>query len=164
MQKELPTILAINPGSHYLGFAAFYGPELLDWGVRVVSATTDRGRVRVAGQILRDAIERFHPDTLAVKRLHPSRTSPSLDRLAESIQDLSRRRRLKVYQYSITELEKVLCGEARSNKRRLAAAVATLYPALKGEYQKEMAIRHPYYLRMFEAAALGAVCYRQSEG
>jgi hypothetical protein len=30
------------------------------------------------------------------------------------------------------------------------------------DFQKEMANRHPYYQRMFEAVALGIVCYRKS--
>jgi Holliday junction resolvasome RuvABC endonuclease subunit len=156
-------ILAINPGSRYVGFAAFRGPELLDWGVRVISAKTPRGRVRVASQILKEAIERFQPDTLAVKRLHSSRTSTSLDRLTSSIRELSCRRKLKVHQYSITELKDALCSHAKANKRRLAAELAATYPVLSHEFQKETASRHPYYLRMFEAVAVGVVAYRQSD-
>jgi len=162
MPKEPPRILAVNPGSRYIGFAAFRGPELLDWGVRVIAAPTPRGRVRVAGQILTDAIERFGPDTLAVKRLHASRSSLALDLLADSIRELARRRRLKVHEYSITELKDALCAETKANRRRLAAAVADTYPVLGPELQKEMAARHPYYLRMFEAVVLGVVCYRRS--
>src|ERR1043165_1621744 len=98
MPKDSPTILAVNPGSRYMGFAAFRGPELLDWGVRVITAQTPRGRVRVCGRIITEAIERFRPDALAVKRLHASRSSPSLDQLADSIRDLSRRRKLPVHE------------------------------------------------------------------
>jgi Holliday junction resolvasome RuvABC endonuclease subunit len=157
MPKELPRILAVNPGSRYIGFAAFRGPELLDWGVRVISAKTPQGRVRVGSQIVKEAIERFQPDTLAVKRLHSSRTSTCLDRLTDSIQKLARRRKLKLHQYSITALKYVLCSGAKGNKRQLAAEVAATYPVLSRDLQKEMANRNPYYLRMFEAVALGIV-------
>jgi len=163
MPKEIPKILAINPGSRYIGFAAFRGSDLLDWGVRVISAKTPRGRVRVAGHILKETIERFQPDTIAVKRLHSSRTSTSLDRLADSITELARRRKLRVHQYSITDLKYVLCSEAKGNKRRLAAEMAATYPVLSHELQKEMKNRHPYYLTMLEAVALGVVCYCQSD-
>jgi Holliday junction resolvasome RuvABC endonuclease subunit len=162
MPKEPPRILAVNPGSRYVGFAAFQGPELLDWGVRVILAKTPRGRVRVAGRIVTEAVERFQPDTMAVKRLHPSRSSPSLDRLAGSIKELARRRKLKIHQYSILELKAVLCPAAKGNKRRLAAEVAATYPVLSLYLQKELANRHPYHLRMFEAVALGVVWYRRS--
>ena len=108
-------------------------------------------------------MERFQPDTLAMKRLHSNRSSPSLDRLSDSIRELSRRKKLKIHEYSITELKYVLCPDANGNRRRLAAEVAALYPVLSHDLQKELANRHPYYLRMFEAVALGVVCYRQSE-
>jgi Holliday junction resolvasome RuvABC endonuclease subunit len=136
---------------------------LLDWGVRVISAKTPRGSVRVAGKIVKDAVDRFQPDTLAVKRLHSSRTSISLDRLTQSINEFSRRRKLRFRKYSIAELKNALCPDAKANKRQLAAAVADTYPVLSSDYQKELANRNPYYLRMFEAVALGVVCYRQSE-
>lgn len=163
MPKEPPRILAINPGSRYIGFAAFRGSELLDWGMRVISAQTPRGAVRVAGQIVKEAIERFQPDTLAVKRLHASRSSASLDRLADSIRELSHSRKLEFHQYSITELKNILCSDAEGNKRRLAAEVVATYPVLSHAFQQEMANRNPYYHRMFEAVALGIVCYRQLE-
>jgi Holliday junction resolvasome RuvABC endonuclease subunit len=163
MPNESPRILAVNPGSRYVGFAAFRGPELLDWGVRVVSAKTPRGRVRVASRIVKEAMDRFQPDTLALKRLHPGRSSTSLDRLTDSIKELARLRKLKVRQYSITELEMALCSGAKANKRRLAAEVAATYPVLMSDFQKELANRHPYYLRMLEAVALGIVCDRLSE-
>jgi Holliday junction resolvasome RuvABC endonuclease subunit len=163
MPKESPRILAINPGSRYIGFAAFRGPDLLDWGVRVISAKTPRGRVRIAGYILKEAIERFQPDTLSVKGLHSSRSSDCLDRLVDSIRKLSHRRKLKVRQYSIAQLKKVLCPEAKSNKRKLAAELTAAYPILSRDFQKEMRNRHPYHLKMFEAVALGVVCYRKSE-
>src|SRR4029077_4239748 len=96
MPKESPRILAVNPGTRYIGFAAFRGPELLDWGVRVISAKTQRGGIWVADQIVKETMDRFQPNSLAVKRPHSSRSSISLDRLAGSIRDLSRRRNLKV--------------------------------------------------------------------
>jgi len=163
MKTEPHRILAINPGSRYIGFAAFRGAELLDWGLRVNTAKTPRGRLRVAGRIIRDAIERFQPDTLALKCLDSSRTSLSLDRFADSIHAIAHLRKLKVRQYSITELKRLLCSEAKGNKRQLAAMVTAAYPVLNPDLQHEMANRNPYYLRMFEAVALGIACYRQRE-
>ncbi len=161
MVKEPLRILAINPGSRYIGFAAFRGPELIDWGVRVVSAQTPRGEVRAAGRIIAETLERFQSDVLAVKRLHASRTSPSLDRLTDSMMKLSRLRKVQVRQYSIAQLKSDLCPGTKSNKRRLTAEVAALYPVLIRFMQKELGNRNPYYIRMFEAVALGIVCYRK---
>jgi Holliday junction resolvasome RuvABC endonuclease subunit len=163
MQKEQPKTLAISQGSRYIGFAAFRGPELLDWGVRVIRAKTSRGKIQIATAILVEAIERFRPDTLAVKQLHASRSSSALNGLTDSITELACRRKIRVCRYSIGQLKAALCPEAKGNKRRLAEEVAALYPVLAHDLQKEMTNRNPYHLRMFEAAALGLVCYRQLE-
>lgn len=160
MPKEPTTILAVNPGSRYVGFAAFRGPDLLDWGVRVSRATTPRGRVNTVSSILSEAIERFHPDTLAVKALHPSRSSPALDNLTDSITELARRRRIRVCPYSISQLKIALLRETNGNKRRLAERVVALYPVLAHDFQSETSNVNPYHIRMFEAVALGVVCYR----
>jgi len=163
MPKEPPRILAVNPGSRYVGLAAFRGPELLDWGVRVVRARTTRGRIRAGNAIFVEAVERYHPDTLAIKRLHCSRSSSCLDGLTSSIQQLARRRRLQVRQYTIGQLKTALCPEEKANKRRLAEAIAILYPVLTHDFRRETTNRNPYYVRMFEAVALGIVCHRHLE-
>ncbi|HEY7326081.1 MAG TPA: hypothetical protein VH592_00470 [Gemmataceae bacterium] len=130
--------------------------------MRNISARTPRGTIRGAGQIVKEAIERFQPDALAVKRLHVSRTSTTLDRLTDSIRELSRRRKITVQEYSITELKNILCSQATGNQHRLAAEVVATYPVLSHDFQQEMANRRPYYVRMFEAVALGIACYRLS--
>ena len=163
MPKEPARILAVNPGSRYIGFAAFRGPELLDWGVRVIRAKTPRGKLKAAGAILIEAVERFRPDTLAIKRLHRSRSSCCLNDLTNGIKQFSRRRKLQVRQYSIGQLKNALCPEVKANKRQLAEHVAATYPVLAHDLQKEKNNRNPYYLRMFEAVALGVVCYQHLE-
>lgn len=163
MPKEPPTILAINPGTRYLGFAAFRGPELLDWGVRVIRAKTSRGTLRVAATILNEAIDRFQPDTLAIKQLHRSRSSASLNSLTGTMKKLCRRRKLHVCQYSIGQLKQALCPEEPANKRRLAEHVVAAYPVLTHELQREQANLNPYYIRVFEAVALGMICYEALE-
>jgi Holliday junction resolvasome RuvABC endonuclease subunit len=153
--------LAINPGSRYIGFAAFRGPDLIDWGVRVNRAATPRGRTKVAKAILIEAIERFQPEALAIKQLHPSRSSSALNGFSDSITELARRRKIRHCQHSIGQLKAALCRpETKGNKRQLAEAVTALYPVLTHDFQAEMANHNAYHMRMFEAVALGTVCYR----
>src|SRR5262245_41070159 len=99
MQKEPPIILAVNPGSRYIGYSAFLGPEIIDWGVRVIRSKTPRGTFRAAGAILVEAVDRYHPEILVIKRLHPSRSSPNLNSLTNWVKQLSQRRKLRVHQY-----------------------------------------------------------------
>lgn len=163
MPNDPPRILAINPGSRYIGLAAFRGPELLDWMVKVVTGKTHRSRIASARTIVLDAVDRFGPEVLAIKRLHRSRSSQQLEDLVAEINALARRRRLKFRQYSIDDVKGALCPEARTNKRKLAEKLCRIHPATAHDFQRETQNRNPYHVRMFEAVALGTVCYQQIE-
>lgn len=163
MQKEPLRILALNPGSRYIGFAAFRGPELLDWGLKAIRAKTRNKKLKATSAIFIDAVERFRPEVLAIKRMHPSRSSPCLDGLIETIEHLCRRRKIRVCRYSLAQVKDALLPKVKGNRRRVAECVATTYAALAHDFQKELANRNPYYLRMFEAVALGVVCRRTVE-
>src|SRR5262249_34930749 len=150
MQREPLRILAVNPGARYIGFAAFRGPELIDWGVRVIRAKTIRGKQKAIGAILAEAIDRYQAQSLVIKKVHGSRTSPALNGLSRTIDEVARRRKLVAYEYSIDQLKTALLPNGKSNRRLLAEHVAATYAALIHDFGKEQANRNPYYLRMFE--------------
>jgi hypothetical protein len=138
MTKKLLKVLAINPGSSYVGVAVFEGSELKDWRLKVIK-----------------------PNVLAIKRLHPSRRSINLNQLVSRIKQLSKRKGLKIVRYSIKDLETFFSPAERINKKKLAEMLATKYPALWHEFDKERHNKNPYHIRVFEAVALGAVCSQQ---
>jgi hypothetical protein len=86
---------------------------------------------------------------------------PNLNRSVAKIKESAERKRLKAYQYSIKELESFFYPDGRINRRMLAEKVAGKYPVLSYELDREKTIRNPYYIRMFEAVALGSVCFHQ---
>jgi len=86
-----------------------------------------------------------------------------LNQLTNRIKQLSRRKGLKTYQYSIKELKAFFFGEARANKNKLAEFLASEYSFLVPELKKENANKNSYHIRVFEAVALGAVCSHQLE-
>lgn len=159
MLKKPLKILAINPGSRYMGIAFFQGPELRDWGIRVVKGKWSREKMKKLRLIVSELIERYGPNALAIKKLHPSRRSVDLKRLVSRIKGLAKRRGLRVYQYSIGDLEAFLSPESRINKREMAEILASEYPVLFHELEREKDNRNPYHIRMFEAVALGSICF-----
>jgi len=161
MPKRLIKILAINPGTRYIGVAVFEGPELLDWRVKVTKGRWSKEKPNKLMLIVRSFIDRYEPDVLAIKKLQCSRSSENLNRLIHRIKQLSKRKGLRVHQYSIKEVEKFFFPEGKTNKRKLAEILALKYPELSHELKKEKANKNPYHIRMFEAAALGAVCSHQ---
>jgi len=74
---------------------------------------------------------------------------------------LAVKKKIKIYEYSIKELEEILLNEGKHNKKTLAEKMVSDYPFLIHELEKEKSHKNPYHLRMFEAVALGAACFQE---
>jgi hypothetical protein len=163
MQKNRPSkIMAINPGWRYLGIVIFDGSGLREWRLKSVPGKDMKAKIENASMIISNFIERYAPDILAIKKLHPSRSSPNLRIMASRIEAACRKNRMMVCSYSVKELESVIPPGCRINKKELSDVLASEYPALSLELEREKRSRNPYYLRLFEAVALGHICFRKS--
>lgn len=161
MLKKIHTIISINPGSRYMGIAVFRGFDLREWDVKSVSGSCSKERMRKAKNIISWFTEHYNPDVLAIKRLHPSRSSTYLNRLVSRIKQSAKRKGLNICQYSIQDMETFFSGEKQINKQKLAKMLTARYPVLAHEFTKEKRNLNPYYVRMFEAVALGVRCAHQ---
>ena len=158
MPKKIHKILAINPGTRYVGIAVFEGPELLDWRVKVIKGKWSKEKQQKIMMMLRSFIERHEPDVLAIKKLHRCRSSVNLNHLTSRIKQLSKRKGLRIHQYSIKDVESFFFPGVKSNKSKLAETLTSKYPFLLHEFKKEKSNKNSYHIRVFEAVSLGAVC------
>jgi hypothetical protein len=158
MQKEQIRILAINPGSRYLGFAVFYETDLREWKIHAMRQGPFREKAKDLRLLISDIVARYGVNTLATKELHQSRSSKELRKVASSIKSMGKAMELKVCEFSLNEVEDHFFPRERTNKRELMEQVASRYPFLFPELQREQKSKHPYLIRMFEAIAIGVVC------
>lgn len=161
MNRRPLKIIGINPGTRYLGIAVLYGSELMDWRIKALEGKWSEEKIKKAIGIVNDLIERYELNVLAIKKLHPSRRTENLLRLANKIKDFARRKKLKVYQYSIKEVEKLFIESEKLNKRNLIKEMVKIYPLLHHDLKIEQSHKNPYYFRMFEAVALAAASSRR---
>lgn len=172
MLDKSTRILGINPGTRYLGYALLNNSELRDWGIKSVKGKWTPEKSKKIGRILLGLLDQYHPDVVAIKKLHPSRTSHNLHGLVNRFKNICRERGIPVYEYSIKHLEKVVLTE-KMNKVKLAESLAKVYPVLFVEAEKvkpdvdEKTKKdrnnnsRGYYMWMFEAVALGHVLFKQ---
>jgi len=156
MARETIRIIGINPGTRYLGIAVFEGPELMDWRIKVLEGKWSERKIKKAIEILSTLFDQYEPNVLVIKKLHPYRRSEGLLRLATKIKEFARRKKLKVYQYSIKEIEKFFVAAGKLNKRNLIEAMVKLFPVLHHDLKTEQRHKNRYHIRMFEAVALAA--------
>jgi hypothetical protein len=156
-------ILAINPGWRYLGIAIFNDSDLREWRLKVLSGRKPKERIQRAKEIVSEFIERSESNILAVKELHPSRSSANLRKLTAKIKAYCRGRKMKIFSYTLKDLESFFGPAEKINKKRLAEFIVSEYPALQYELKHEQRNKNPYFLRLFEAVALGLVCYQKNK-
>jgi len=161
MINEPLRIIGINPGTRYMGITIFMGSELREWRIKIFSGKWSKDKMEKIKKIILDFIELYNPNILAIKKLHSSRSSQSLKNLIVRLKDICRRKGLKLYQYSIDDLEKFFVLEGKANKKNLVKIIASEYTDIFHELKREKENKNPYYIRMFEAIALAAMCFHQ---
>ena len=159
MFQESSSILAVNPGTKYLGLAVFQNTDLIYWGVKVLKGKWSESKTRNTEIALGDLINRYHVDTIVLKKLHSSRTSKNLNRLVRSIEILAKQKGMRLYRYSLDDIKQSLAGGMKVNKMAVAGIVTAHYPFLAHELKSEKKHKHPYFVRMFEAIAAGILAF-----
>jgi len=155
MTREVDRILGINPGTRYLGLAIFDGSNLLEWRVKTITGKWTKAKADRILDIVREQIELYDISAIAIKKLHPSRSSKNLKLLVSRMKVLGKNKRIKIQSHSIKELEKFFIVDGKLNKRNLGERIVIEYPALVHELNKEKSRKHAYYMRAIEAVALG---------
>jgi Holliday junction resolvasome RuvABC endonuclease subunit len=167
---ELPPpatrVLAVDPGTRYMGVAILIGGELNRSDVeniRQVGMTSANVSAR-AQRVLRLWMRRHRPDFLALELPHfaQSKGSRSLRRLVSAIRTLAEEEGVEVRYYPPTAVRRLVCRTGRPTRLAVAREIADRFPWLGPYYRKEAAKswwRKPYWLSMFDAIAVGLVCH-----
>lgn len=161
MKKKDITIIAINPGTRYLGVAVFQRSDLVYWGVKVFKGRWSRKKVVSIRTTFLSLIDQHGATVLVLKKLHHSRSSRNLSRLVESIRQMAKRRKLRVFQYSLGELKEFLALGARMNRMDIAGLAVARYQFLINQLRRERKHKHPYFIRMFEAIVAGILAFNR---
>jgi len=144
-----------------LGIAVFQDWNLLDWRIKLLDGKWSKKKIDRVIDMICEYVELYELNTIVLKKVHPSRSSKNLGLLVSQIKSLAKRKKMKVYEYSIKELEEIFLRDERHNKKTLAEKMVSDYPFLSYELEKERAHKNPYHIRMFEAVALGAACFQK---
>ncbi len=159
-------ILAVDPGSRYMGLAFLIGADLVRADVENVREPGMRSGdiAKKANRVLSRWIRRYQPDVLAIESpfFAQSRHSSHVQGLIKAITALAHRERLLVQRCPPTTARKFICKQGRATRLATAQVIATEYfPWLHPYYQKEANRswwKQRYWTSMFDAIAVGLAC------
>ncbi len=160
MQITTHRILSIIPGTRYLGIAILEGTNLKEWLVKSIKGASITETMRNMKSVCETFIEQYEINVLAIKKLHPARSSQNLFKLISVLKEIGIKKNLTIPEFSIEQIKRSLCY-GKANKKQLIEEVATTYPFLFQELERERRNKNRYFTRMFEAVALATMCFHQ---
>jgi Holliday junction resolvasome RuvABC endonuclease subunit len=162
-RKEI-NILAVNPGTKYVGLAVFQGPDLTYWGIKVFKGKWSKKKMDKIKSTLLNLIGRYGITRIVLKKVNHSRSSGNLNQLVGAIEKLSKKKRLKVSLYLLGDIKKVIANDGKINKMDIAEFIVAQYPFLSYQLESERKNKHLYFVRMFEAIVAGIITHDNASG
>ena len=156
-------LLAIDPGSRYLGVAVFEDLHLLDWRTKIIEAKGRNAQAAVSRvrQVVRQYIKHYQVTMLVVTPycLGPSHKSKVVAAMVKELQRFGTQQGLQVSLCDPHRVRQFFCQGTRATKMEVARIIVTdRYPFLSSIYEETRAkpwFREKYHLQMFSAIALG---------
>ena len=151
-------LLGISPGTRVIGLAVICKGELVEWKVKSFKEMWSRDKRGLILATIRRICEYHNIQVIALKKIDPLRSSPQLEILVTAIVRQAERHRIKVKQYSLSDLDYDLRNGRKQTKDSLSENVVSRHPELKKKYLRERNNRTEYYTKMFEAIAMAEQC------
>ena len=158
VNQKKPRILALDPGTRYLGFAVLHGHELLYHGVKVLPQRRNRALTSLAARrAVSEIIQHLQPSVLALEDSFHSRTKRMAAQVAlvRTLRTLGHKNGLTTVSYAPSTVRKFLCGSGWAGKRDVAIMVTLKYPELRPYVVRERQWKERFHGHMFDAVAVG---------
>ena len=152
------TILGISPGTRVIGLAVIIKGELVEWRVKSFKDTWSTDKKSVILTVIERLIAHYDVSELALKKVDPLKSSRELDLLIRSIEKMTEKKRIRLTQFSLSQLEFDQRSGKRDGKKQLTEKLVEKHPELRKEYLRERNNRTEYYTKMFEAIAIAERC------
>jgi len=160
MSKNSSKILAIDPGTKYMGVAFLDNGAIIYCGVKVIrNRRSPHETLRACRKIILRLINDFQPETLVVEKTFfaQSKNTALLNVLVDEIKNIGRRKGLRVLCFAPSTMKKMICGNGRATKEEIARVIVSKYPELKVFLTQDRKWKERFHQNMFDAVALGLI-------
>jgi Holliday junction resolvasome RuvABC endonuclease subunit len=167
MNKNIPArILAIDPGTKYMGVALLDNGALIHSGIKVIrNRRSPHEIIQICRKIILRLINDYRPQVLVVEKTFfaNNRNSALLNILFDEIKNIGKRKNLQVICFAPSTMKKAICGDGRASKEEVAKVVIARYPELKVYLTQDRKWKAQFHQNMFDAVALGMIIKSKSK-
>ena len=164
MRKNKIKILAIDPGTKHMGFAAFEGIELVDYGVKTIRQGSETIILKHLEEIISRLIKEKKPDYFVLERNSFSQIKQNyrLTMAISKMKHIAKKRGVLVYEYDPRTIRKEICNDGNASKKRVAQTVVSSFDELNVYLQSNKVWVLRYYLNLLDAVAIGMTFIRKN--
>lgn len=151
-------ILALDPGTRELGYAAFEGDSLVDYGVKAVRRQSLReAPLARFERAIRTLLREKKPSILVLERNYFIRIKQNalLTIATAKIKAIAKRRGISTKEYHTRTIRRIVCKNGNSTKREVAQIICSRIPELRAYQGSNRKWRERYYHNIFDAVACG---------
>ncbi len=164
MRKNKIKILAVDPGTKHMGFAAFEGTELVDYGVKTIRQGSEVIILRHLEEIISRLIKEKKPDYFVLERNTFSQIKQNyrLTLAVSKMKYIAKKQGVLVYEYDPRTIRKEICNDGNASKIRVAQTIVISFDELKVYLQSNKVWVLRYNLNLLDAVAIGMTFIRQN--
>lgn len=151
-------ILAIDPGTHYIGVAVLDATKLAYYGVKTLSKRKSPHDLLSEGRkAIRSLIRDFKPGKLVIEKTFfaNNRNSALLNVFADEICLIGRKSKIEVQAMAANTVRKIVCKKGTATKQEVTMEVIRRFPELLPYLSSDRKWKEEYFYNMFDAVALG---------
>lgn len=165
MSKNNSRILAIDPGTKWMGVAFMENEQLVYHTVKVIKrGKSPHENLQNARKAVLRLIRDYQPNTLVVEKVFfaNNRHGSLMKVLFEEIKAIAKRKGLKFISFAPSSMKKYISGNGWANKYEIAYAVTKKYPELKVYLTQDREWKERFHQNMFDAVALGMMANKKT--
>lgn len=157
MRKSKTNILAIDPGTRFMGVALLDKQKLLYHSVTVFrKGPTPQFTLKEGRRVILRLLADLKPGVLVVEKTFfaNNRNAALLNVFADEIKAIGKKKQLKVVCFAPSTVKKHICGNGRASKAEVARTIIARFPELKVYMTQDRAWKESFHQNMFDAVAL----------
>ncbi len=166
MFRKNHRIIAIDPGTKYIGYAIFEKEKLIYHGVETITNKYQSSEViHEVKKIITRLINDFSPEVLAIEKTFfgNNQRCITLNKISRIIHLIGRRKGLVIKSYAVNTIRKIVCGDGHTKKQDVAKILVSIYPELRAYILENDNLKNRFHQNMFDAVAVGVLTYRTSK-
>jgi len=154
--------LGLSFRTRTLSWSVFKSNHLVTYSIKLYKEMWSPQKRDLILTSLASCIENYTISAIALSMPHPSHQTEEFREMLAAIEIFAHVHGIPIVSYSVSDIYRYFGSPSKRTRNSLMKRVALFYPELHPYYDKELRNRNKFYIKLFEAVAVGAYHWLES--